>query len=133
MSHLIRALLLSIGLSTLAGCTSKPVENIQQSAPTASIRSDAEMQRAIVSALNKRQWLVQHVSPTEIRAEITQRGRHHAEISIPYSTSQFAIDYRSSWGLDYEDGEIHRNYNRWVNNLRNSILQELQTQSLGQR
>ncbi|MGH8436606.1 MAG: hypothetical protein ACRERX_19555 [Pseudomonas sp.] len=132
MSHLIRTLLLSLSLIGLFGCTSKPLENIQQTAPAAGVRSNADMQRAVVSALNKREWLVQHVSPTEIRAEITQRGRHHAEISIPYSASQFAIEYRSSWGLDYDDGKIHRNYNRWVNNLRNSILQELQAQSLGQ-
>ncbi|TWC41413.1 hypothetical protein FBY03_102160 [Pseudomonas sp. SJZ079] len=129
---MLRALLLSIALSALVGCTSKPIENIQQTVPGASVRSSADMQQAIVRALNKREWLVQRVSPIDIQAEITQRGRHHAEISIPYSASQFAIQYRDSWGLDQQDGKIHRNYNRWVDNLRTDILQELQAQSLGQ-
>lgn len=129
---MLRALLLSLTLSALVGCTSKPIENIQQTVPGASVRSSADMQQAIVRALNKREWLVQRVSPIEIQAEITQRGRHHAEISIPYSASQFAIQYRDSWGLDQQDGKIHRNYNRWVDNLRSDILQELQAQSLGQ-
>jgi hypothetical protein len=129
---MLRALLLSLTLSALVGCTSKPIENIQQTVPGASVRSSADMQQAIVRALNKREWLVQRVSPIDIQAEITQRGRHHAEISIPYSASQFAIQYRDSWGLDQQDGKIHRNYNRWVDNLRTDILQELQAQSLGQ-
>ncbi|KFX71377.1 hypothetical protein TMS3_0105475 [Pseudomonas taeanensis MS-3] len=129
---MLRALLLSLTLSALVGCTSKPIENIQQTVPGSSVRSSADMQQAIVRALNKREWLVQRVSPIDILAEITQRGRHHAEISIPYSASQFAIQYRDSWGLDQQDGKIHRNYNRWVDNLRNDILQELQAQSLGQ-
>ncbi len=129
---MLRALLLSIALSALVGCTSKPIENIQQTVPGASVRSSADMQQAIVRALSQREWLVQRVSPVEIQAEITQRGRHHAEISIPYSASQFAIQYRDSWGLDQRDGKIHRNYNRWVDNLRTDILQELQAQSLGQ-
>lgn len=129
---MLRALLLSLTLSALVGCTSKPIENIQQTVPGASVRSSADMQQAIVRALNKREWLVQRVSPIDIQAEITQRGRHHAEISIPYSASQFAIQYRDSWGLDQQDGKIHRNYNRWVDNLRSDILQELQAQSLGQ-
>jgi hypothetical protein len=129
---MLRALLLSLTLSALVGCTSKPIENIQQTVPGASVRSSADMQQAIVRALNKREWLVQRVSPIDIQAEITQRGRHHAEISIPYSASQFAIQYRDSWGLDQQDGKIHRNYNRWVDNLRTDILRELQAQSLGQ-
>jgi hypothetical protein len=129
---MLRALLLSLTLSALVGCTSKPIENIQQTVPGASVRSSADMQQAIVRALNKREWLVQRVSPIDIQAEITQRGRHHAEISIPYSASQFAIQYRDSWGLDQQDGKIHRNYNRWVDNLRSDILQELQAKSLGQ-
>jgi hypothetical protein len=129
---MLRALLLSLALSALVGCTSKPIENIRQSVPATSVRSSADMQQAIVRALNQREWLVQRVSPVEIQAEITPRGRHHAEISIPYSASQFSIQYRDSWGLDQQDGKIHRNYNRWVDNLRTSILQELQAQSLGQ-
>ena len=133
MPHLTRTLLLALSLLGMLGCTTKPLENIRQTAPAASVRSSADMQRAIISALNKHEWLVQHVGPSEIQAEITLRGRHHAEISIPYSASQFAIEYRSSWGLDYQDGKIHRNYNRWINNLRSSILQELQAHSLGQR
>ena len=33
--------------------------------------------------------------------------------------------YRDSQGLEYEDGKIHRNYNRWVNSLRAEILHQL--------
>jgi hypothetical protein len=51
--------------------------------------------------------------------------RHHAEVDIPYSPTEFQIVYRSSWGLDYKDGKIHGNYNRWINRLRDNVLKEL--------
>lgn len=130
MPYLIRVLLLSLSLAPLVGCTSKPVMNIQQEVPANSLGSAADTQKAIIQALTQRQWLVQEVSPSEIRAQITVRGQHHAEINIPYSAAQFAIEYRSSWGLNYKDGDIHRSYNKWVDTLRGDILQALQAQSL---
>lgn len=126
---MLRALLISISLIALAGCTSKPIVNVEQSA---SVANSTEMQQAIIRALKTREWLVQSITPTEIKAEITTRGRHHAEIDIPYTASHFAIQYRSSWGLDEKDGTIHGNYNRWIENLRSSILQELPAHSLSQ-
>lgn len=131
MSILFRALLLSAVLFSVTACTSKPVLNIQQAAPASSVRSEADMRRAIVSALNKRGWLVQQSDKQLVLAEITVRSQFHAQIAIPYSASQFAIQYRDSSGLNYNNGKIHRNYNRWVANLRNSVLQELQSNSLG--
>ena len=130
MNKVARTLLLSLALLGVAACTTKPVENIQQAAPATSVRGAPEMQKAIVSALNNRGWLVQQVGSTQVQAEITVRGRHHAEITIPYSASQFEIQYRTSWGLDYKDGKIHRNYNKWVSILRDDILRNLQTNTL---
>jgi uncharacterized protein YbjQ (UPF0145 family) len=109
----------------LGGCTSKPVYNAKESFSGNMGFSNDQMSRAIVTALNDRQWVVQSVKPGMIKAAITVRNRHHAEVDIPYTPTSFEIDYRSSTGLDYKDGKIHGNYNRWVNNLRSNILKEL--------
>ncbi|WPC05579.1 hypothetical protein SBP02_02135 [Pseudomonas benzenivorans] len=130
MNRIARSLLLGLALLGIAACATKPVENIQQTAPASSVRGASEMQKAILGALNERGWLVQQTSDAQILAEINVRGRHHAEIAIPYSASQFEIQYRSSRGLDYKSGKIHRNYNKWVNILRDDILRNLQASSL---
>ncbi|ARU90098.1 hypothetical protein [Pseudomonas sp. M30-35] len=109
----------------LGGCTSKPIYNAQENFSSNMGISENQMQRAIVTALHDRQWKIQSVKPGQIEAEITVRGRHHAEVDIPYSPTSFEIRYRSSWGLDYKNGEIHGNYNRWVNRLRDNVLKEL--------
>lgn len=132
MKKTVRHLLLSLSLLGLVACTSQPVENPQQAAPAMSAHSSTLMHNAIVNALNERGWQVQQASTSQVLAEITVRGRHYAEVTIPYSDSQFQIQYRNSRGLDYKDGKIHRNYNKWVNLLREQILSNLQTPSTGQ-
>ena len=109
----------------LGGCTSKPVYNATESLPNGMRYTDAQMSSVIVSSLNERKWVVQSIKPGMIKAAITVRGRHHAEIDVPYTPTSFAINYRSSTGLNYKDGEIHRNYNRWIDRLRADILQKL--------
>ncbi|GFM55571.1 hypothetical protein [Pseudomonas capsici] len=124
--NLIHRIVALMALALLiTGCTSKPVYNAKENFSSEMGFSNEQMSRAIVTALNDRQWTVQSIKPGMIKAAITVRGRHHAEIDIPYTPTSFEIDYRSSTGLDYKDGQIHRNYNRWINLLRERILKEL--------
>ncbi|CAD5106487.1 putative periplasmic lipoprotein [Zestomonas carbonaria] len=111
----------------LVGCTSKPVLNPSEQVPANVHADQATMQKAIVDALTSRGWTVQQVTPTDIRAAITVRNRHRAQIAINYSPLDYQIQYVNSSGLDYKDGKIHRNYNRWVANLSNTIRQNLTT------
>lgn len=109
----------------LSACSSKPVYTAKESFSPELGFTDSQMSRAIVTALNDRQWVVQSVKPGMIKAAITVRGKHHAEVDIPFSPTSFEIAYRDSWGLNFKDGDIHGNYNRWVNRLRDNILKEL--------
>lgn len=124
MKNLLRLLCLPLFALLLAGCTSKPVLNPQESFSTS--QSEAEVHAAVLRGLKKRGWSVTAERAQLVQAKIVVRGRHGAEIDIPYSASNFSINYRNSFGMDYNNGKIHRNYNRWVNNLRATILQELQ-------
>jgi hypothetical protein len=125
MSRLIRSLLLCVATAMAVGCTTKSVESIDQNLPADSNRTSVQVQAAIHDALEEQKWTVQQDSGSVIYAEITVRERHHAEISIPYSSQQYSIKLRSSSGLDEKDGQIHRNYNKWVTILNNKILQNL--------
>lgn len=42
---------------------------------------------------------------------------HKARIQIDYTEKFYAITYLESENLLYKEGKIHRNYNRWINNL----------------
>lgn len=124
MSRFTRFALVAALLLGVAACTSKPVMNVENRTPPAAVRSEDDMRRAILAALQSRQWTVERADRGNIMALI-QRRSHQAEISIPYSATSYSIRYRDSQNLGYKNGKIHRNYNKWIHNLDRSIQQEL--------
>lgn len=103
----------------LAGCArTEPVKNINQ---TLNVNySDNQLQTAILEAGRARQWVMQPQQPGVINGHITQRD-HSADIRITYGANHYSINYVGSNNLMASAGEIHRNYNRWVNNLDKDI------------
>jgi len=103
----------------LAGCSrTEPVKNIQQ---TLNVRySDEQLKTAILDAGRQRQWIMQPQQPGTIVGHLIQRD-HSADIRVTYGASHYAITYVNSQNLMAGQGEIHRNYNRWVNNLDKDI------------
>jgi len=129
MSRFNRFTLLAVLLLGITACTSKPGLNISSSVPPAAVKSQDDMRRTILTALQRRQWTVERADQGQILASITRRS-HEAQITIPYTASTYSIRYRDSHNLGYSDGKIHRNYNKWVLNLDRSIQQELRSPSL---
>jgi len=115
----------------LAGCTSQPIQNIENlSVPTLIGGADLSLDQvgnAIITGSINRGWTPQTLSPGLIEARITVRT-HVAVVEIPYTDTSFGIRYKDSSNLDYRNGSIHRNYNRWVANLRIAIQQQLNLQ-----
>lgn len=126
MSSLIRTAVLGLMLAFVAGCTSKPVMAPKELLVVGHSYSNEEIQQAILKAAAERGWTVRRATPGLVQADITVRNTFFAAVDIHYSLSNFRIDYRDSRNLDYNDGKIHRNYNRWVYNLDKSIMRELQ-------
>lgn len=122
----MKSVLLVLGLLAITACsTSKPVLNPAIGLPPEREFSQVELQQAIVTVLEARRWQVRRVDPGVIYASINVRQHHHASIAVEYSPFDIQIRYRSSQGLDYKNGKIHRNYNRWVNSLRADIQHQL--------
>lgn len=117
--------LLIASLLVLAGCTSKPVLNLDEHLAQAPKVSDGQVRQAVLDNLKVRGWSVTANSPGLIQAEITVRSKFFAAVDIPYSAQGFQIRYRDSRELNYKDGKIHRNYNRWVLMLDRGIVREL--------
>lgn len=128
MSRFNRFALLAVLLLGIAACSAKPVMNINSSVPPAVVKGEDEMRRAILTALERRKWKVERADRGQIMAQYTRRG-HQADITIPYTASTYAIQYRDSQNLDYHDGTIHRAYNKWVRKLDRTIQQEVRRPS----
>jgi hypothetical protein len=105
------------------GCTSVPIHNVASAVPPG--MTAEQVREAIVTAAARRRWVVQEQSPSSMLATIDVRGKHSATVDITYDTTGYAIAYRDSSNLDYEDGEIHKNYNGWVIKLDKAIRKEL--------
>ena len=125
MKILVKILMLSAVIIGLSACSSKPIDLPSAIVNSTPAMTTEQMRKAIISSLIQKEWKVQQDTPGLIQASINVRDRHFAEIDIKYSATEFLIQYRNSRGLDYKNGNIHRNYNRWVNNLKDLILREL--------
>ena len=76
---------------------------------------------AITTGVADRRWIPTVVGPGHVEATLLIRS-HTAVVDITFNESAYSITYKDSDNLDYKDGRIHRNYNRWVANL-NQMLQ----------
>jgi hypothetical protein len=87
----------------------------------------AEARAAIMKACTNRRWIARVVEPDKLSVTTLVRGRHYAEISIPFDGSSYSIIYVTSRELDADlkKNKIHRNYNKWISVLNYEITRQL--------
>ncbi|NOI68253.1 hypothetical protein [Vibrio sp. 99-8-1] len=108
----------------VVGCNRvQPIMNFEDT-PVAYELQSQDVKAAIIKAASARDWLVKEVKEGELDAKLYVRS-HFAEVSITYSNKFYSINYVRSENLKESDGNIHRNYNRWVNNLNVDIQKQL--------
>ena len=107
----------------LAGCNSRPIMNVtdQPVVAAAGKRLTADQVRdTIVAAGTGLGWVMTPVSPGLVSGRLMLRD-HVAVVDIHYSATTYSITYKDSTNLNYRDGQIHKNYNGWVENLDRDI------------
>jgi hypothetical protein len=111
-----------LATAALAGCArTAPVQDGGgEFLGRATLAQRADQIRAAGTVLG---WRIDAEGPGVMRGTLLLRS-HQAVVRIPYDTQRFAIHYVSSTNLDYANGMIHRNYNSWVQNLQNTIIQQ---------
>jgi hypothetical protein len=111
----------------LAGCTSRPIVNVVDqpvvSAAGKQLTAD-QVRNAIVSAGNALGWVMTPVSPGLDSGRLMLRD-HVAVVDVRYTETTYSITYKESTNLNYRDGQIHKNYNGWIENLNRDIRNEL--------
>ena len=103
----------------LAGCArTAPIAQVH-SVVSAGHTAD-QVKTAILKAGQKRDWIMTEAGPGMIKGRLQSRD-HSVQVSIPYTATSYSINYENSLNLKAADGKIHKNYNRWVNNLDHDI------------
>lgn len=111
----------------VAGCNSVPILNVDQAAITnASGKplSREQVRGAIVRAGAALGWQMKDEGANKLVGSLQLRT-HSAVVEIPYSANNYSIKYRSSTNLDEQGGNIHKNYNGWIQNLTRGVNAQL--------
>lgn len=121
----MRNLLLIISLSAFfAACSHlKPVESLSGNVIPSKL-SEKKIVKGITLGGTARGWVI---NPDKDKSK-TLTGtlmlrKHTVVVSIPYTNESYDIVYVSSENLNYDStqNKIHRNYLKWVINLRQAI------------
>jgi hypothetical protein len=86
--------------------------------------SHEQVRGAILRAGSALGWKMTEEGPNILIGTLLIRT-HTAVVEIPYSTTSYSIKYRSSVNLEERGGQIHKNYNGWIQNLTRDINAQL--------
>jgi hypothetical protein len=104
----------------------QPVYSVQGHAvpaASASLAPDQIMQ-LIVSTAQSKGWLIDPISPTQVRA--SQKWRtHSATVIISTDGRTYSINYEGSTNLLQNGGVVHREYNERVHALEDAVEKRL--------
>jgi hypothetical protein len=104
-----------------------PIFNVSNAATTnasGKTLTNDQIKAAIIRAGAGLGWQMKDEGPGKIVATLLIR-KHTAVVEIPYSPSGYSINYLSSVNLDESGGQIHKNYNGWIQNLTRGINSQL--------
>ena len=111
-----------------ASCAStRPIVNVTNApvvASPAKVASATQVRDAIMRAGKSLGWQMTEANPGLINGRLNLR-KHTAVIDVRYSAKTYSILYKDSSNLDYHNGQIHKNYHGWIENLDRSIQNEL--------
>ena len=120
----------TIALSmALAGCARMQAVNNINSAPVAAVAGQTvtadQVRQAIIKGAANKGWQVVESAPGKIVLKVDVRGKHTAKVDVSYNKESYSINYNDSFNLLYNGSSIHRNYNKWITLLNQSIQKEL--------
>lgn len=129
MKNILMLIVISFAIT---GCSTKPITNIQNElipiVETTKAPTLEEIEKAILQASEALGWEGKTIEPGIIETTYTKRN-FDATIDITYTEKDFDINYKNSHNLKYNDGKIHKNYNRWIANLSKNIKEKIKFNS----
>ena len=95
-----------------------------------------DMRAAIIAGCAETGWRAADAGANTMEATIIVRDRHAVLVSIPYTASDYSINYKDSDNMGYRDrGDgtfaINTRYNNWVRRLNESIQKQISLKQAG--
>jgi hypothetical protein len=121
--YIIAALLAAV----VVACATVPIMNVDNAAvPSVGGKQPTpeQVRMAILRAGGALGWSMKDDGPNRLVGTLVLRT-HTAVVEIPYSSTSYSIKYRTSTNLDESGGNIHKNYNGWIQNLTKGINTQL--------
>ncbi|AKJ43694.1 hypothetical protein QQ39_00325 [Pragia fontium] len=112
-----------IALIFIAGCSGNRVARNLTSDINGSFTTQ-QIEKAIMDSGKGRGWEMKKMRTGLITGKIVTRG-NSAEIRIPYTSSQYSIEYVGSQNLTPDTDKVPGNYNRWAAKLDQDIQNKL--------
>jgi hypothetical protein len=120
--------LLLMATLLFVGCRTAPIYSVTDAPVNVNVENHtaADVKKAILRAGAGLGWHIKESGPGKLVGTLHLR-KHMAKIDIPYSKDGYSLLYSDSNELNYnpDKGEIHKNYNGWVQNLDNAIQSHL--------
>lgn len=120
--------LLAASMGAQAACMRcDPIFNVTDAPVTSASGkplTNDQVKQAIIRAGAGLGWIMKEAGPGKLTANLAVR-KHTAQVEIPYSSKSYSITYKDSTNLDAADGQIHKNYNGWIQNLNKNINAQL--------
>jgi hypothetical protein len=130
MTRKLQRLAILGGVLLFVACTTAPVMNVQNAPVDISKASPTldDVSKAIIRAGAGLGWHMTPQKPGLMQGRLALRS-HVAVVDIKYDRKSYSIEYKDSTNLNYDaaKGEIHRNYNGWIQNLDKAIQAQLST------
>lgn len=124
-----KLLIVTLVLFATACITSEPIYNVENEpvpSYTESLMPLDVVEKSITTACKRKGWYIRVIEDGVIEASIYGHKRiYTAVVDIHYTEKAYDIRYKSSENLGYNDGKIHRLYNKRIVNLNQAIRQEL--------
>lgn len=121
--------LVLIALLLISGCRTAKIRNIENAQVVTTSQIHPDMQKigdAIIKAGTGLGWRMAQKEVGQIIGKLYVRT-HRADVEIIYNHKNYNIIYKNSSNLKYnaEKSTIHREYNKWINNLDIAIQREI--------
>lgn len=112
-------------LLTLVGCKTSPILNISDTPiEISSKHSSKDVKKIILKSGAALNWKMKSLKEGHIVATLYIRN-HVAVVDIEFTKNSYSINYKSGQNLKYDGVNIHKNYNRWIQNLNQLIQRNL--------
>jgi hypothetical protein len=115
----------------LAACSNMPIYEVDKHPmpPGTQSMSLGQIEKAIVTAAQRRGWTTEPIAPGVIRATL-KKTDHSATVDVAFDQTSYSIKYVTSVNMrEKEDGTIHGRVVNWVRLLEKDITKNVRLAS----